>query len=42
VPLASWSPALAKLSGQGVKVFEAAAGIKQHHTFSTIYPALFD
>jgi hypothetical protein len=42
VPLSSWQPALSKVSGQGVKVFEAAAGIKQHHTLFTIYPALLD
>jgi len=42
VPLASWQPALAEFSGQGIEVFEAAAGIKHHHTLFPVYPALLD
>ncbi len=37
-----WQRVLAKFSGQGVEIFEATAGIKQHHTLLTIYPALLD
>jgi hypothetical protein len=42
VPLSFWQPASGKLGGQGVKVFEAAASIKQYDTLFTIYPALLD
>jgi hypothetical protein len=42
VPLSSCQPTSSEVSGQGVKVFEAAAGIKQHHTLFTVNPALLD